>query len=295
MTHQTPEPVESARSASHPSLDQLADLQEELLTAAEERSVRAHVAGCPECAETLTALAGVSELLAAEPAPALPAEVADRIDAALAAEAATAPARPSAATPTRPHAPAGPAGHARPPGRADRSAGPARSPRRRRLLAAAAGTFAALGLGAGLLLSGVLGQQQPSTTAGAPARPTPAVAAGPAFTAAQLPAEVQHLLAGGESAAAQPPGNVPHLATEQVPSASSAALAPCVQQAVGVHRAEQPLASTHGSYDGSPVDLYVFRIAGDPSHLDVYLLSPDCAQHPGTTASVALHQVVPAG
>jgi Putative zinc-finger len=74
----------------HPTIDQIADLQEGILPAAEAAELRAHVDGCPECGETVAALSEVSDLLAAEGSESvrIPADVAARIHDALDAAAA---------------------------------------------------------------------------------------------------------------------------------------------------------------------------------------------------------------
>jgi anti-sigma factor RsiW len=75
--------------SDHPTIDQIADLQEGILPASEAADVRAHVDDCPECRETLAALTGVSSLLAAEGSESvqIPADVAERIHDALDAAA----------------------------------------------------------------------------------------------------------------------------------------------------------------------------------------------------------------
>ncbi|WP_047868355.1 hypothetical protein [Nocardiopsis sp. RV163] len=65
---------------SHPDAEALAFFAEELLEPDEERTVAAHIDTCAICATTLGELAGVSEALAAAPAPALPRDVAALLD-----------------------------------------------------------------------------------------------------------------------------------------------------------------------------------------------------------------------
>ncbi|QUX31541.1 hypothetical protein KGD83_00855 [Nocardiopsis akebiae] len=65
-------------------MEALAFFAEELLEPDEERTVAAHIDTCATCATTLGELAGVSEALAAAPAPALPRDVADLLDQRLA-------------------------------------------------------------------------------------------------------------------------------------------------------------------------------------------------------------------
>jgi hypothetical protein len=70
----------------HPTLDQLAELDEGLLPAAESASVTAHLADCAECRDARARLGEVSDLLAAagRETPQMPADVAASVEAALA-------------------------------------------------------------------------------------------------------------------------------------------------------------------------------------------------------------------
>ncbi|MEY9943777.1 anti-sigma factor [Kitasatospora sp. GAS1066B] len=307
MTNQTPEPVESAPPASHPTVDQLADLQEELLAATEAAELREHLSRCPDCADTLAALAELTELLAEDEPPAMPADVARRIDAALAAalaEPATARTTAGTARTAATAAPQRPAESAAPPRRADRSTGPGRSRQRRRgtLLAAAVACLAVLGLGTVVVVSGLgddahqaagsaaAGAQQGKPDTAMPATPSGSPG-GPAFTAAGLPEQIRQLLPTSPSGHS----SLPHASSEQenpTPNAAPAKLPSCVQGAVAGHRDEQPLLVTHGSFQSAPVDVYVFRVSGSSTALDVFLLTPGCAD--GTPAGVLLHEEVPA-
>ncbi|WP_026122435.1 hypothetical protein [Nocardiopsis halotolerans] len=65
---------------SHPDVEALAFFAEELLEPDEERTVATHIDTCAICAATLEELTGVSEALAAAPAPELPRDVADLLD-----------------------------------------------------------------------------------------------------------------------------------------------------------------------------------------------------------------------
>ncbi|MFJ8431799.1 zf-HC2 domain-containing protein [Kitasatospora sp. NPDC094019] len=177
----------------HPSVDELADLAEDLLDPAGAEALREHLAGCADCRETVDALTEVRTLLGGTEPPALPADVAARIDAALAAEAATAvpaasgpAATPTAAPTATPTVPAA-VGEARPadappkapPARPAAATGPGRTRRRRRaLLLGSAAALLVLGLGGAFLsLSSPSGRQDLSTTAGAPATPAAGTAA----------------------------------------------------------------------------------------------------------------------
>ncbi|TWF98814.1 anti-sigma factor family protein [Kitasatospora viridis] len=289
----TPSPHESSADPRHPSVEQLADLAEDLLPADRAAAVRTHLADCPECADTTAALTELTALLAADPIEPMPQEVARRIDAALAAAQPSTPTAPitppTPAAPTVPGAPAAPLSPGAPPARADRSTRAAGRPgRRRRFVLAAAACLAVFGLGGGLLLS----QQSASRpAASAVSTSTPDTAThpaagtkptGPEFTAAGLPDQVRALLR--PSALVQP-----HTTTEQGETGN---LPPdCVQLAIPAHQGEVPLLTAHGSYQGSAVDVYVFRAAGDPESLDAYLVAPGCSTAP---AVVELHQQVPA-
>ncbi|MGW0662462.1 anti-sigma factor family protein [Streptodolium elevatio] len=68
----------------HVDVDVLSDLVEGLLSDPEAAEVRAHVAECAECRDTVDALAEVRELLAAQPAEPMPDDVYARIESALA-------------------------------------------------------------------------------------------------------------------------------------------------------------------------------------------------------------------
>ena len=307
MTSQTPDPVRSVPAAAHPDVDQLADLQEQLLAPAEASAVLAHLAGCADCAETFSALAELAGLLGAQPQPPMPPEVAARIEAALAAET-PGPAPPAAPTaspagpsvPTHPHPPAR---QDRPnrQDRQDRQRGPGRSPagrRRIRTLLATAGCLAVLGLGATVLNAVTADPRGASgaSVAGAAAKPQ---TAGTEFTAAGLPEQIHRLLAAqSPPATANHPAtaNRPNVTTESSPAGGGPdALPACAGSAVGAH-ADPPLATGHGSYQGAPVDVYVFPSPADPGRLDVYLLTPDCAAgSPQAPATLLLHQLVPAG
>ncbi|MFE9422444.1 anti-sigma factor family protein [Kitasatospora sp. NPDC006697] len=297
MTHQPPHADESA-DALHPPVEQLADLAEDLLPADRAGELSAHLADCPECADTMAALEELSALLAADRVEPMPAEVARRIDAAL-AEAQQPAEQPSAPTvPGTPPLPNSTPGPTRPPARSDRSTRPG-TRRRRRLLLAAAACLAALGLGTGGVLLSQPSSSPSAVGASAPGQPggssspgaqlpaeRPAQAAGPEFTAAGLPDQIHRLLP--PTAAVQP-----HTTTEQGSGAlGGGGLPQCVRQAVAGHQGEQPVLTAHGSYQGAPVDAYVFRDDADPARLDVFLLTPGCTTTP---AAVQLQQEVPAG
>ncbi|MDH6127660.1 hypothetical protein [Kitasatospora sp. GP82] len=316
MTSRTPSWTAAEGADPHPDIDLLADLAEDLVAPDEVPALQRHLADCPDCAETYSALAEVRDLLGAAEAPPLPADVAERIDAALAAEAAglrtptprvtqseelsgppapsrsaPAAARSLSAPPRRPASGTGPDAPAAP------GAGPGRSGRRRRgrLLLGAAAVIAVLGLG-GLL---VQQNQQTGRADGASAAAThqaadrqhPAVAPGiPVFQDDQLADQVHQLMAAqatpkAPSAAAQPEGaNTPEL-SGRLP----AAVPDCLSSATG-HSTDTPLAVSHGRYGSAEVTALVYPLPDRPGSLDVYLVTPSC---PGAT--VLLHRVLPAG
>ena len=70
----------------HPSLMELAELDEGLLDEPRSAAVEAHVTGCAECTRHRAELRAVGPALSAAPAPHLPAAVAARLDAVLAGE-----------------------------------------------------------------------------------------------------------------------------------------------------------------------------------------------------------------
>ncbi|MET9612439.1 hypothetical protein [Kitasatospora indigofera] len=310
----------------HPSIDELADLAEELV---EDRdtadSLREHLTGCPECRETLAALAEVSELLGSVQTPPMPADVARRIDAALAAEAAgpdrptppatVAPAggepaagagRPAAARPRQEHRPAPTAPPTAPP------AGPGRARRRsrRRVLLGTAFALAAVTLGA-LLLRTPAPDQAADTAAGAAAASAPSLSApSPGIPSAGLPSFGGPSLGGGQRPGSEAPQEQPAIKggapvyTDETLAAQARRLVnaggpsdgtdlstrtapPCAPTGTG-----PLLAAGRGTYGGVPVDVLVYAVPGDPGRLDVYLVASDCGTAPAT---VLLHRSVPAG
>jgi hypothetical protein len=84
MTADDRRPLPPLPPPLHPDLDTLADLHADALDPATAERVRAHVAGCAQCAGVLTALDTVGAGLRALPTPRVPAAVADRLDATLA-------------------------------------------------------------------------------------------------------------------------------------------------------------------------------------------------------------------
>ncbi|BEP13158.1 hypothetical protein acdb102_14690 [Acidothermaceae bacterium B102] len=75
--------TESSGADAHLGLDRLADLEEGLLTPAEEQAARDHLAGCEICQEDAAALAAVHAALLDDAEVPMPADIADRLYAAL--------------------------------------------------------------------------------------------------------------------------------------------------------------------------------------------------------------------
>ncbi|MFD7904330.1 anti-sigma factor family protein [Kitasatospora sp. NPDC059747] len=308
----SPDPSDPTDSSgSHPSVDELADLTEELIEdAAAVEALHRHLAGCAECRETVDALGEVRALLGGVEAPPMPADVAARLDAALADEAARRDASDGPyeapgstrgpAAPTPPPRPA--TAPAAPPARAVGATGPGRPRSRRRragLLLGAAAALAAIGLGGALLYPADSGSQKSASSAAAPATADAghsskgghALGGGTEYRDDQLAAQVQKLLAGSGTVVGSPPNGVAKpsaaapaegrqpLTSEPAPGAGRTCQAP--DAATGT-----PLATDHGTYAGSPVEVLVYSVPGKPGEVDVYLQSPAC--------TVVLHREVPA-
>ena len=94
---------------THPSVEELADASEGLLSAEQAAAVAEHLTGCEDCRRRVAALRDVSAALAAEPRPVMPSTVADRLNSVLIEEAArrdgTGPAGPGEAERPIPRAP----------------------------------------------------------------------------------------------------------------------------------------------------------------------------------------------
>ena len=168
----------------HVDTESLALCAEGLLGRRRSERIRAHVAGCPECAAAQARLSEVPALLAQVPPPALPPVIAARLDAALSAEAAARAAQAPGRAPDR--APDHPPDRAAPARFPDAIPGP-RGPRRRGLrLPVAARVLAVASV---LVVAGGVGyvvtQSNPSTSASSSSEPGPA--AGAAHSTARSP------------------------------------------------------------------------------------------------------------
>lgn len=283
---------------AHPEVSEISDLAEGLLPPGRSAAVRGHLDGCELCSDVRTSLDEIRNLLGTLPGPPrMPADIAGRIDAALAAEAlldATAPATVPRGTVDAAPSGTAPAAADRPSGHASAPTGPGRGharPRRRwtRTLLVTASTVAVLGLG-GVLLHSLDGSST-AHDAATKDMATNGVAQPPAGSAeakrnssdaADLQTRVHDLLgtqpgiAGGKpespSDGSDTPGLTP-LRTHAVP------LPPCVRS--GIHRSEQPLASAHEPYEGTDAYLVVLPRAGDPAHVDLYVVDASCTTEPG--------------
>ncbi|MGW2400228.1 zf-HC2 domain-containing protein [Kitasatospora sp. NPDC001664] len=294
MNHSSP--TEPWSGTDHPDVDLLADLAEGLTDPAPAAELRAHLAGCPECTDTLAALDEVSELLGSLPTEELPADVAGRLDAALAAEAAAPVVLPS--------------------GRSDaraRTRQRSRSPRRprvpRRVLVGAVLAVLGTGLAGALLRSLPTDGGTVTASSGAAKADTAAIGpdgSGPLFTDEGLAAQVRQLVGTGAPAIAGGKGS-PSSRPPEVPGAGDGGLLPSspgggspeasgsgtgAETATGATAqpscpglpAGQPLARTAGRYGPERVTALVFPLG--PDRYDTYLVTPDCR--------TLLHRTVPA-
>lgn len=273
---------------THLDTDRLADLHEGLLDPAETAAAQEHLAGCSACAADLAAIAGLPGALsgAAEVGP-MPDDVVRRIDRALADAAAT-PVTGTAARTVTPLADR-------------RSSGP----RGMRLLQAAAVIVLLLAGGAlGISALGGGDSNDRATSAGAnggAAREGSApksfrlTVSGRNWTAQTLASSVPAMAAGtfgpvvnsdsqpspaasggtaagsGDSAAARELADAPAARL-----AGGPALAGCIAQLAG--GPATPLAVDLAKYGGAPAAVVLLPTVGDPSHVDVWVVSPDCSR-----------------
>ena len=80
----------------HPTLDELADAAEDLLSAEQAAAIEAHLAFCADCQAQAASLRAVTAELGTVPAPTMPTDVASRLSRVLVAEAAHRDRPPSA-------------------------------------------------------------------------------------------------------------------------------------------------------------------------------------------------------
>jgi Putative zinc-finger len=232
----------------HVSAGSLARYAEGLLRRGRAARIRAHLAGCPECAAEQARLTEVTVLLREIPAAPLPPAVAARLDAALAAESARRAAQPTEAA--QGNGVPQPAGPAQPgngdPGRPWRPAGGGRwrwlqAPATVRGLAAAAAVVVLGGVGYGIAQAVSSTSSSPS---GASTSSGPAPEAKPGFGAPAAGPNTgmhQNSSAAGSSA----PSTVTHSRTNYQ--------AGTLGQQAAAQLAKSPLAQAQPPGSGSPL------------------------------------------
>jgi hypothetical protein len=279
----------------HPSLDELAELDEGLLDASREQTLRSHLDGCEQCRAGMAAIASTRQTLGALPPEPMPEEVKARLEDALAAA-----------------------------GSASSTVVPSLDEHRRRRFgrptAAASAAAAALVLAVGAIIVGHVhhssNESAGSAAAGAvsglpesaPPQPTDYVktSTGTDYTPSRLLADVPSLVANvpgaaqasGTTADASPTSSpsraptashapAPEFSAVKKPVASAllplydsrAKLLSCAAYLTGVPNTV-PLAVdfahwTNGSYNKSPSVVFVMRDANSDV-VDVYVTGPTC-------------------
>ncbi|MGA5166071.1 MULTISPECIES: anti-sigma factor family protein [Streptomyces] len=289
-------------TTQHPDVSEISDLAEGLLPPSRTADVRAHLDGCPLCADVRSSLEEIRGLLGTLPGPArMPADIAERIDAALAAEAlldATAPTESEKAvsretTPAPAPAPA-PMHTDRPAGRPTAATGPgrARPAKRRRRTAVLGAAFGAAALGMSVLFLQTV--QTGEDSSGAKTVDTAIKAPDEeAFSGTAVEDRVAALLNASEKSKAprtdrQPPSvdKPSTMSTEE-----AGAVPPCVQAGTG--RADQALASQTGTYEGKAAYLVVLPHATDASQVQAYVLDASCTSRGTAKADVLMAHAYP--
>ncbi|GAA1921773.1 hypothetical protein GCM10009716_32970 [Streptomyces sodiiphilus] len=277
----------------HASAAEISALAEDLLAPREAERIRAHVAGCTDCAAARDDL----DLLRRElseldhPGP-MPSDVAARIEAALAAEPALVSREtPAGASPLRRRLP--------------------------RLALAAAGALVALAVGSSLL--GILEPPgQHDSAAGEAAEQSAEEATqdlmADTFTTpegedgagaanelapheeADLESRVQSLLARAEEGDVSPESGSESPRQESAggppSSASATPLPPCVRSALD--RTEEPLAAQPHRFRAADAYVVVLPRAGEPEQVDVYVVDATCdSLDLGATSEVLVHRSYP--
>ncbi|MFF7076242.1 anti-sigma factor family protein [Streptomyces lavendulae] len=302
----------TADTIRHPEVSEISDLTEGLLSPSRTAEVRRHLDDCALCADVRASLDEIRSLLGTLPGPPrMPSAVAGRIDAALAAEALLDATASRAATPapepradvdagTEAEAEAGPdagggvsretppptpgrTGALRPSGHPSGPTGPGRRRARRRIAVLAGLTGAAACVLGVYLFGGLTGTGSHDNATHAPASAAARSSETGGYTAQGLRGNVQRLLATASQGQTNKTMGLDTTSPEQAPSDRQAAPAtapvpPCVQRSTG--RAEAPLASERGSYEGTPVYLLVLPHPGDPSLADAYLVPAGCGDDP---------------
>ncbi|MFI6693694.1 anti-sigma factor family protein [Streptomyces sp. NPDC050433] len=306
-------------TTEHPDVSEISDLTEGLLSPARSVELRAHLDGCPLCADVYESLEEIRGLLGSLPGPPrMPADVAARVDAALAAEALlsatapdalvadttadvsreTSPATESTADAPRPDR-ADPVDRAnRPAGHPRAATGPGRARQRRRrrgvILGAVFGT-AAIGVSVLLFQTSMLSGGD-SSSYKTDARASQADGSGAEFSGAGMQEKVQSLLkptpATGEPRVVEGQNS-----TKDVPSTSATPrlmhqVPPCIQQATG--RPDTPLAAEKGTYEGIDAFLLVLSDPTDGSLVEAYVVDAACVDNvPPTKGELLLTQSYP--
>ncbi|MGO4457567.1 hypothetical protein AB4039_09675 [Streptomyces sp. M-16] len=304
----------TAGTIRHPEVSEISDLTEGLLSPSRTAEVRRHLGDCSLCADVRASLDEIRSLLGTLPGPPrMPSAVAGRIDAALAAEALLDATASRAATPASAPEPradvdvdvdveaqadtdarggvsretpppaSGRAGALRPSGHPSGPTGPGRRRARRRIAVLAGLTGAAACVLGVYLFGGLTGTGSHDNATHATASSAARSADTGGYTAQGLRGNVQRLLATATEGQSNKTMGLDTTSPEQAPSdrqasPGSASVPPCVQQSTG--RAEAPLASERGSYQGMPVYLLVLPHPDDPSLADAYLVPAGCADDP---------------
>ncbi|MFB0625796.1 hypothetical protein [Streptomyces sp. AB3(2024)] len=306
----------TAGTIRHPEVSEISDLTEGLLSPSRTAEVRRHLGDCSLCADVRASLDEIRSLLGTLPGPSrMPSAVAGRIDAALAAEALLDATASRAATPASAPEPradveaeaeveveveagtdargdvsretptpaAGRTGALRPSGHPSGPTGPGRRRARRRIAVLAGLTGAAACVLGVYLFGGLTGTGSHDNATHAPASAAARSADTGGYTAQGLRGNVQRLLATATGGQTNKTMGLDTTSPQQAPSdrqasPESVSVPPCVQRSTG--RAEAPLASERGSYEGKPVYLLVLPHPDDPSLADAYLVPAGCADDP---------------
>lgn len=314
-------PASTTGTIRHPDVSEISDLTEGLLSPSRTAEVRRHLGACPLCADVRTSLDEIRALLGTLPGPArMPADIAGRIDAALAAEALldattslaggrhgpgqnTRPApeprhltaEPDVSRETSPAAPSGPGTH-RPSGHPAGPSGPGRR-RARRRIAVLAGLATATACAFGIFLFGELSSPPAQDTARTGTSTSDTAAPGSTFTAQGFQDSVRDLLDAEAGSKTVPGDKSSTYGMENAPGVASGdqlagtAVPACVQKATG--RAESPLATRAGTYQGSPAHLLVLPHRGDSARVDAYLVDAGCETGGSATGKVLLTRTYP--
>lgn len=299
----------------HPDVSEISDLTEGLLSPSRAADVRGHLDGCALCADVLTSLEEIRELLGTLPVPEpMPADVMDRIDAALADEARSrstelgtaadvsretgSAVRDTGLTVIASELTDRPAGHSR------AASGPGRrSVRRRRrttAIATALGAAAVVGMSV-FLLQNVQPSQSSSDSTASDRGASTSKTGTHAFSQSTLEDRVYNLLSSsadaaspqhssGESSGAKeqnpsvgtksspesnPESEASHSASPQNPLRAPVAAVPSCVEQ-GIGRNTAALAVERGTYEGADAFLVVLPHPTDSTRVQAYLVDATC-------------------